>query len=130
MTDEEKISLMRILIGDVPNSPFYPLFTDEELASLLAYANGDVTKAARTAAISASMQLAGESSKERIGDLEIWNSLSTGYLAALKLFISNPDFKVPDGLLIWSASTGSHSKLLNIDVCGESDPQRDCGCSE
>lgn len=119
MTDEEKVLLIRLLIGDTENSPFYPLFTNEEIESFLLYANGDVTKAARTAAISASMQLSGQSSKERIGDLEIWNSLSSGYLASLKYFINNPDYKVPEGLFAWSASNGSYSKLLNITLCGE-----------
>ena len=56
MTDEEKISLIRILIGDTETSPFYMLLTDEEIQKLLDFSKGDVYKAARFAAASAYAQ--------------------------------------------------------------------------
>ena len=126
MTDEEKIALIRILIGDVPTSPFYPLFSNEELQKLLDLNNGDLYKAARMAAISASMQLAGWSTRERTGDIEVWSSLSTNYLKALDYFIRNPDVSIPNGLMPWYGSKDSCSKLLNIQVCHHEDS---CGCT-
>ena len=126
MTDEEKIALIRILIGDLPTSPFYQLFTDEELQKLLDLNNGDLYKAARMAAISASMQLAGWSTRERTGDIEVWSSLSTNYLKALDYFIRNPDVSIPNGLMPWYGSKDSCSRLLNIQVCDHEDS---CGCT-
>lgn len=114
MTDEEKIELMRILIGDVATSPFYPLFQDEELEKLLSFSGGDVYKAARMAAISASMQLSGWNTRERVGDLEWANQLSTNYIKALEMFIKNPDVAIPSGIVPWYGSKNSCSKLLNL----------------
>lgn len=125
MTDEEKIALIRILIGDVETSPFYPLFTNQELQKLLSLNNGDLYKTARMAAISASMQLSGWSTKERTADIEVWNSVSTSYLKALDYFIKNPDISIPGGLFPWFGSKDSCSKLLNISVCDHEDS---CGC--
>lgn len=42
MSEEEKIALVRLLIGDTVSSPFYPLFTDEQIAQLLVQSGGDV----------------------------------------------------------------------------------------
>ena len=56
LTDIEKI---RILIGDSEGSPWYQLFTDDEIQAFLDMTGGNVMQAARLAAIAASMQLAG-----------------------------------------------------------------------
>lgn len=114
MTDEEKIALIKLLIGDVPNSPFYPLFADGDLQNLLDMNGGDVYKAARMAAISASMQLSGWNTRERVGDLEWANQLSTNYIKALEMFIKNPDVAIPSGIVPWYGSKNSCSKLLNL----------------
>lgn len=144
MGDYEKILLIRALIGDVPSSPFYPLFTDETLEMFLLQASGDIMKAARYAAISASFSLAGWATRERTGDIEVWNSLGSNYLAALKMFLSNTGTEIPSGLMPWSAGLSRAemceyannpdmipSKLLNIFVCDSDNvcnPQPNCGC--
>ena len=84
------VQQVRILIGDVEGSPFYELFTDDEIQGFLDMTNQDVFAAARLAAISASFQLAGWSTRERTGQIEVWSSLSTQYLKALDYLINNP----------------------------------------
>lgn len=128
------IEQVRLLIGDVPSSPFYQLFTDEEIQQFLDMNNGNVYAAARLAAISASFQLSGWSTRERTGDIEVWSSLSTQYLKSLDYFINNPGTLIPAGLFPWSASMGSCSPLLNIEVCDgdacKSNCNDGCGCSD
>ena len=84
LTDIEKI---RILIGDTEGSPFYMLLTDNEIQAFLDLTGGNVMQAARLAAIAASMQLAGWTTRERTGDIEVWSNLSTQYLKALENLI-------------------------------------------
>ena len=62
----EDILTVRLLIGDVEGSPFYPLFTDADIEKFLTLTNNNVYAAARLAAISASFQLAGWNTKERL----------------------------------------------------------------
>ena len=115
----EDILTVRLLIGDVEGSPFYPLFTDADIEKFLTLTNNNVYAAARLAAISASFQLAGWSTRERTGDIEVWNSISTNYLKALDYFIKNPGALIPNGLMPWTANKGCPSKLLTIEVCDD-----------
>lgn len=103
LTDEEKVNLVRLLIGDIEASPFYPLFQDEEISQFLVVTNGSVVNAAKFAAISASMMLAGWSTRERAASIEVWNSLSTNYLKALDYLINNSNKTIPNGLMPWAA---------------------------
>ncbi len=97
------IQAVRLLIGDTPTSPFYQLFTDDELQWFLDY-TGSVIQAARMAAISASMQLAGWSSRERVGDIEVWSNLSTQYLKALENLINDASANtLPNGLMPYAS---------------------------
>lgn len=123
------VQQVRLLIGDVPTSPFYQLFTDEEIQGFLDLTNQNIFAAARLAAISASFQLAGWSTRERTGDIEVWSSLSTQYLKALDYLISNPGTLIPDGLMPWSANTCANSKLMNIEVC-DGDNCKEASCCE
>jgi hypothetical protein len=122
------VEQVRLLIGDVPSSPFYQLFSDQELQAFLDMTNQDVFAAARLAAISASFQLAGWSTRERTGDIEVWSSLSTQYLKALDYLIKNPDTAIPSGLFPWSANTNSCNKLLSIELCDGDSCKEVCGC--
>lgn len=103
LTDKEKVLLVRLLIGDIESSPFYPLFQDEEILQFLSLTGGVVVSAAKFAAISASMMLAGWSTRERSGSVEVWNSLSTNYLKALDYLINNSNKTIPNGLMPWAA---------------------------
>lgn len=122
------VQQVRILIGDVEGSPFYELFTDDEIQGFLDMTNQDVFAAARLAAISASFQLAGWSTRERTGQIEVWSSLSTQYLKALDYLINNPGTLIPSGLFPWSANTCG-SKLMNIEVCDGDNCKDVCACS-
>ena len=119
LTDEEKVALVRLLIGDVESSPFYPLFQDEDILQFLVIASGSVMDAARYAAISASMMLAGWSTRERTGAVEVWNSLSTNYLKALDYLINNSNKQIPNGLMPWGA--GISASEMREMLC---DPDR------
>lgn len=136
------IDQVRILIGDTPTSPFYMLFTDEEIQFFLDQNNGNVQLAARMAAISASFQLAGWSSRERTGDIEVWSNLSTAYLAALKNLIDNPITNLPNGMMPWAGGISwadvcannsnpdnVRPKLTQIKTC-DCDDQCGCGCGD
>lgn len=123
----EDILSVRLLIGDVEGSPFYPLFSDDEIQRFLTLSNDNVFAAARMAAISASFQLAGWSSREKVGDIEVWNSLSTNYLKALDYFIKNPGMMIPPGLMPWSGSK-CPPKLLTIQLCDDDDRCCTPGC--
>lgn len=140
LTDVEKV---RLLIGDVPTSPFYQLFSDEEIQEFLDLNGGNVLQAARMAAIAASMQLAGYNTRERVGDEEIWNSLSTQYLKALQNLIDTPTaYTLPNGLMPYAAgiswtdvkSNNSNCDnvrppLTQIKVCGDCGFEQ-CNCSD
>lgn len=118
---------VRFLIGLGPNSPFYGLVSDEEIEWALTRTNGNIAQAARLVAISLSFQLAGWNTRERVGDEEIWNSISTSYLAALKNFITDPAVLIPSGLMPWSANS-CPSKLMNIELCDGDICKEACEC--
>jgi hypothetical protein len=129
------VEQVRLLIGDIPSNPFYPLYTDEEIQQFLDLTNQNVFQAARLAAISASFTVAGYSTRERTGDIEVENNYAKNYLAALGNFINNPTFAIPPGLFPWSANK-CPSKLMNIEVC-DGDNCREaiscetgCGCND
>lgn len=106
------IQTVRLLIGDTPTSPFYMLFTDVELQQFLDLNDGNIMRAARMAAIAASLQLSGWTTRERTGDIEVWSSLSTSYLKALDNFIKDSgSASIPSGLLGYAAG------ISYEDVC-------------
>lgn len=106
------IQTVRLLIGDTPTSPFYMLFTDVELQQFLDLNGGNIMRAARIAAIAASLQLSGWTTRERTGDIEVWSSLSTSYLKALDNFIKDSgSASIPSGLLGYAAG------ISYEDVC-------------
>lgn len=136
------IEQVRLLIGDVPSSPFYQLFTDDDIQFFLDQNNGNVQLAARMAAISASFQLAGWSTRERTGDLEVWSSLSTQYLKALQNLIDNPVVNLPNGMMPWAGGISwadvcannsnpdnVRSPLTQIKTC-DCDDRCGCGCGD
>lgn len=85
----KKIYAVRIFIGDTPTSPFYQIFTDEEIESVLEGYNWNLRKSIRAMAIAASMQFAQMTYRERTGDIEVWNNVSIQYQKALQDLISD-----------------------------------------
>ena len=140
------VEVVRLLIGDVPTSPFYQLFTDEEIQQFLDLNGGNVRQASRMAAIAASMQLAGWTTRERTGDIEVWSSLSTQYLKALENLINDSSSaSIPNGLMPYASGISwadmcannanpdnVRSPLTQIKVCdspsGGFSTTNNCGC--
>ena len=143
LTDVETV---RLLIGDLPNSPFYQLFDDESIQQFLDLNGGNVRQAARMAAIAASMQLAGWNTRESTGDISVWNELSTAYLKALGNFINDSSSaSIPNGLMPYASGISwvdvntnnanpdnVRSPLTQIKVCdspsGGFSTTNNCGC--
>lgn len=142
------VEVVRLLIGDTPTSPFYQLFTDEEIQQFLDLNGGNVRQASRMAAIAASMQLAGWTTRERTGDIEVWSSLSTQYLKALENLINDSSSaSIPNGLMPYASGISwadmcannanpdnVRSPLTQIKVCdapiisGGFTVDTSCGC--
>ena len=143
LTPEDQI---RTLIGDVPSSPFYQIFTSEEIEFFLEVNSGNVRQAARMAAIAASIQLAGWNTRESTGDISVWNELSTAYLKALDNFINDSSSaSIPNGLMPYASGISwvdvntnnanpdnVRSPLTQIKVCdspsGGFNTTNNCGC--
>ena len=143
LTDVETV---RLLIGDLPNSPFYQLFDDESIQQFLDLNGGNVRQAARMAAIAASMQLAGWNTRETTGDISVWNELSTAYLKALENLINDSSSaSIPNGLMPYASGISwvdvntnnanpdnVRSPLTQIKVCdsptGGFNTTNNCGC--
>lgn len=119
MTDEEKIALLALMLGDIPGGPYYPMFTEEQYLQFLKLGRGDVNRAAVYAAISAGYFVGGESSREVIGDLSISNSTGGNYLKLLDYLINNVGRIPPPGLMPWFAGADrcDRNKLLDYRVC-------------
>ncbi len=123
MTDEEKIALLALMLGDIPGGPYYPMFTEDQYLQFLVLGHGDVNRAAVYAAISAGYMVSGESSREVIGELQISSNTATGYLKLLDYLISNVGKVPPAGLMPWFAGQDScdRNKLLDYRVCDRLD---------
>lgn len=128
------IEQVNLLIGNGPANPFYPVYSEEEIQQFLDMNNGSIYGAARMAAISAAFIIGSYNTREITGDIQVYNEYSSRYLDALAYFINNPTTLIPAGLFPWSASMGSCSPLLNIEVCDgdacKSNCNDGCGCSD
>lgn len=140
----EQIELVRLLIGDIPSSPFYPLYQDEEIEQFLKLSNNNIMKAAIYAAHGASMMFAGYTTMEKTGDITVRNELSSNYLKALRLLIdSNKDSKGEGVYFPWSNGisvrqvceylnnpTVTTSPLLKVFACdSDKNGGKDCNTS-
>lgn len=119
MTDEEKIALLALMIGDIEGGPYFPMFTEAQYRQFLAASRGDVNRAAVMAAISAGYIVSGESSREVIGELQISSSSSSNYLKLLDYLISTSGKMPPAKLMPWFAGQdeADKNKLLNFTRC-------------
>lgn len=123
MTDEEKIALLALMLGDIPGGPYYPMFTEEQYAQFLVLGHGDVNRSAVYAAISAGYFVGGESSREVIGDLQLSSTTGANYIKLLDYLIKNVGKVPPAGLMPWFAGQNScdRNKLLDYRVCDKLD---------
>ena len=125
---QAKIDLLRLLLGDVPISVFYPILTDDEYAMILKMYNWDVNKAARKAAFSILFYLTQVNYRERSGDIEVWNNASIEYRKALNDYLDSEKNILPSDLVPWVAGANPadvckyqkdsvRSPLAQISVC-------------
>lgn len=119
MTDEEKISMLALMIGDIPGGPYYPMFTEDQYKQFLALGKGNVNRAAVYAAMSAAFFVSGESSREVIGELQISSSTSANYLKLLDYLIATTGKVPPDNLMPWFAGADEcdKNKLIKFNRC-------------
>jgi len=119
MTDDEKIALLALMIGDIPGGPYYPMFTPEQYAQFLKLGKGNVNQAAIYAAMSAAYFVSGESSREVIGELSISSSTSSNYVKLLDYLIATAGKVPPDNLMPWFAGADEcdRNKLLDFRLC-------------
>lgn len=119
MTDDEKISLLALMLGDIPGGPYYPMFTEEQYRQFLTFGKGNVNKAVVYAAISAAFFVSSESSREQIGELSISSSTSANYLKLLDYVVATSGKVPPDNLMPWFAGADScdKNKLLDFRRC-------------
>lgn len=115
----EKISLLALMIGDIPGGPYYPMFTEAQYKQFLTLGRGNVNKSAVYAAMSASFFVSGESSREVIGELQISNSTGANYLKLLDYLIATSGKIPPDNLMPWFAGAKGcdKNKLLDFRRC-------------
>lgn len=128
MTDEEKKSLLALLIGDIPGGPYYPMFTAEQYGQFLAYGRGDVSKAVVYAAMSAAFFVSGESSREVIDELSFSSNSATNYLKTIDYLIKTAGKVPPANLMPWVAGADSceKNKLLEFSLCDKQSCLRGC----
>lgn len=126
------IEQVRVLCGDTEGSPFYQMLDDDEIQFFLDINGQNVMAAARQAAVSISLQLAGWTSRERVGDIEVWSNLSTAYLKALENLINDKSpGNLPNGLMPYASGISwddfcannanpdnIRSPLTKIKACG------------
>lgn len=131
MTDEEKIALLALMIGDIPGGPYYPMFTEEQYKQFLVLGKGNVNRAAVYAAMSASFFVSGESSREVIGELQISNSTSANYLKLLDYLIATTGKVPPDSLMPWFAGADQcdRNRLINYNRCDTKNWQHPVGAT-
>lgn len=129
-TLEEKIAFIKLRIGDVTTNPIYPMFTDEEYTMVLNTVNGDVDKATRIMAISATMIIGSINTREVIGDLTIENTFAPNYLKAMDYLINDPVARIPANLMPWVAGVNAkNTKLMDAsDLSCEGQASTTCGC--
>ena len=108
---EEKIDLIRIFVGDVPISIFYPVLTDQEYRKILFHYKCNIDRASRRAAYSVLFYLTQVSYRERAGDIEVWNNASIEYRKALNDLIGSEKGTLPDDIRPWVAGANPR------DIC-------------
>lgn len=110
----DNISMVRLLVGDTPSSPFYPMLSEEEIQAFLDMSNQNIRQAAIQAAISISMLVAGIPIRERTGQIEVWNNISSNYLAALRNLITTPVDISLSGIMPWAGGISWKEVCKNI----------------
>lgn len=111
---EKKIALVRILIGDVPQSIYFPLLSDYDLYLILESVNWNVSRAVVMAARSAAFYLTQTVTRERTGDIEVMTSAAAEYRKVLDSLIGDTNFSLPEGLEPWVAGASKSDVISTL----------------
>lgn len=126
------IEIVRLYIGDTENSAFYPKISDEEIEYFIELSDGNLQKAARLSARAVLAYVAGIPIRERTGQIEVWNNISSNYPAIFNDIVSTPVDVLLSGVRPWSAglSPCDRNPLSEIfDPCESPyKPKTPCGC--
>lgn len=118
ITEEQKrkIYLVRIAIGDVPQSIFYPILTDEEIYLILEEDDWNVRKAIIRCAIGAAFQLSMLTTREKTADIEVWNSAASEYRKVLENLMKEPSYlRLPERLRPYAAGISQEDYQRSIN---------------
>lgn len=103
------IEVVRFLTQDNGKLPFLSagdyIVSDEEIEWAIGYCNNDVMRAARLCAYTIMRFMAGISTREVVGDEEVWNDVSKQYRNAVELFLKDKTLisVLPKGLMPYAA---------------------------
>lgn len=107
------IEIVNIAIGNTRQNPYYPVLSEEEVEAILDSVDGDVLLATKKAAQAAMFVVISIPSREKIGDIEIWNEYSSNYLSALKQVVSDSSYTLPKGLMPYAGGIDKADFLSN-----------------
>ena len=98
------IQIVRYMVGDVPSNvlQLYPILEDDYYTYLLD-TYGSKTEAAKYAAISVASQVAAFNTRERTGNIEVWNNVANSYIKLLNTLVSELKFQIPNGAMPYCA---------------------------
>ena len=89
------IEEVRLLTGDFGDPQ---ILTDEDYQYFLDKYDGNARRASLDAARAILFYLARWPTRERTGDIEVWNDWANAYRKALEAFIKDPNFNVPNAI--------------------------------
>jgi len=110
------IEAVRLRIGLFnTDNPFYSLISDDQIQYWIDYYDGNLDYAAWKCAICVSLALSSIPTRERIGEVEVWNDISKLYAKALQDMIgANPFTSIPVGLMPYAAGISWEDICANI----------------
>lgn len=107
------IDTIKVICGDVPGNPLYPILDDDTYTYLLSTTNGDIWTAAIKAAIIISLRIASYPTQEKAGHYEVWNTYSKSYLAALTNIIKTPASLIATKIIPYAGGISKQDMFTN-----------------
>lgn len=141
LTPEQQaiLKMVKIMLGDIPGNPYYPLLSDDDYQTILEYFNWDWKRAIGSLGLTIVGMSAGWNTRERVGLEEIENNFSKNYqwyLNKLLTDINSPrtiNIKPYVGGLSWQDWCSNNlnpdlvkPELTNIKTCS---CKSKCKCS-
>jgi hypothetical protein len=109
------IELVNLAIGNTPNNPYYPLLTEDDIESILESTNDDINAAIKRAANSAYMYIISIPTREKIGDIELYNTYASEYRLALGRLLTSTDYTLPMGIMPYAGGISESDYIANVN---------------